>query len=227
MHDTKSFKEYLTERLGERNTFTKEKQENYASIKEYEQQKRDLIECHAENNILETKEQVELEIYEIDIQIPLATRTEAKVLKDRRKILQTKIDTFKGEMEDLEDQTGRAQERIQKMNEKIWRNEIKPPVIGQDVDKNEYWFFKDEPYKLFMKEKDTGKWGFFDDLDCIEELEKCLNPKGIREKKLKENLQKVFPFMKQKKKRDIKMFEKGCEQENGVFSLIESEKQVL
>lgn len=36
MHDTKSFKEYLTERLGERNTFTKEKQENYASIKEYE-----------------------------------------------------------------------------------------------------------------------------------------------------------------------------------------------
>jgi hypothetical protein len=41
---------------------------------------------------------------------------------------------------------------------------IKTSVLGQDGNMNEYWFFKDDPMRLFVKrlEDSTHHWYFLD-----------------------------------------------------------------
>lgn len=87
-------------------------------------------------------------------------------------------------------------------------------MLGRDAARNEYWFFKEEPNKLFVKQihKDiddesmqeviTGHdWLYYDSEEEIELLIRSLNNKGIREKKLMEILKKIHDKLKLKKKR--------------------------
>lgn len=77
-------------------------------------------------------------------------------------------------------------------------------MLGKDVKRNEYWFFKEELSKIFVKqiekpdmmEIDEGaedlanfqeervNWFYYDEEDELQKLMDSLNPKGIREKKL-------------------------------------------
>lgn len=77
-------------------------------------------------------------------------------------------------------------------------------MLGKDVKRNEYWFFKEELSKIFVKqiekpdmmEIDEGaedlanfqeervNWFYYDEEDEFQKLMDSLNPKGIREKKL-------------------------------------------
>jgi hypothetical protein len=84
-------------------------------------------------------------------------------------------------------------------------------MIGKDADKNEYWFFKEELGKLFIKmfepvnqlesmmdiEDPNGMnmdifqpaepkayWGFYDTEEEFEKLVEACNIKGVRERKL-------------------------------------------
>lgn len=41
--------------------------------------------------------------------------------------------------------------RIEKLNEQAHKTSIKTSMLGKDAEKNEYWFFKEEPGKLFVK----------------------------------------------------------------------------
>jgi len=65
---------------------------------------------------------------------------------------------------------------------------LKPPFLGLDVHKNEYWDFCNE---MYVKYRDNGKWGKFITEDEVAQLDDSLCVKGIRERKLKENLKKV------------------------------------
>lgn len=78
---------------------------------------------------------------------------------------------------------------------------IKTSVLGQDAYMNEYWFFKDDPGRLFIKksEGETHSWYFLDKEDKFEQFFESLNPRGVREKKLIENLKKVRPSLKMKR----------------------------
>jgi len=62
---------------------------------------------------------------------------------------------------------------------------------------NEYWFFKDDCSRVYIK-KENG-WHFLDEEEEFEQLIDSLNLKGIREKKLHENLKKIKPSLKLKK----------------------------
>jgi len=92
---------------------------------------------------------------------------------------------------------------------------VKTGILGKDSDRNEYWYFKDEPGRLFIKKYEPigspmqiedggandeealqkretiGKWFFYDQEDEFEQLMLSLNAKGIRERKLGESLRKV------------------------------------
>ena len=94
-------------------------------------------------------------------------------------------------------------------------------MLGKDVDRNEYWFFKEEPGKLFLKQIEKPQvnyedeaameevvyvepkvyWFYYDEEEEMEKLIETLNPKGIREKKLQENLKKIADKVKLKKTR--------------------------
>ena len=62
---------------------------------------------------------------------------------------------------------------------------------------NEYWFFKDDCTRLYIK-KENG-WHFLDEDEEFEQLVESLNLKGLREKKLFENLKKIKASLKLKK----------------------------
>lgn len=77
-------------------------------------------------------------------------------------------------------------------------------MLGKDVERNEYWIFKEEPTKVFVKiyenveseemQIDEGideikkaltyEWCYYDEEEEYEKLIEACNTKGIREKKL-------------------------------------------
>jgi hypothetical protein len=88
--------------------------------------------------------------------------------------------------------------KIKRLNDQIWKVSLKVPVIGRDANKNEYWFFKDEPSKLYVKEYETTTWGYYNDEESIIQLEQSLCTKGVRENKLFENLRKIMDKFRMK-----------------------------
>ena len=79
-------------------------------------------------------------------------------------------------------------------------------MLGKDCDKNEYWFFKEDPGKIFVKFIEVIKtttcsndedeqmmeeicevktsWSFYDEEEQYEKLIEACNVKGTRERKL-------------------------------------------
>lgn len=76
-------------------------------------------------------------------------------------------------------------------------------MLGQDKNLNEFWFFKDDPTRLYSKFAESDdqpvRWGFIDEEEAFEQLLESLNARGIREKKLQENLKKIRNQLKMKK----------------------------
>ena len=69
---------------------------------------------------------------------------------------------------------------------------------GQDAQLSEYWFFKDEPDRLFIKTAEDA-WLYIDEEDEFNQLLDSLNLKGVREKRLQESLRKLRGAIKMKK----------------------------
>ena len=94
---------------------------------------------------------------------------------------------------------------------------IKTNVLGQDANMNEYWFFKDDPSRLFIKKQappqsdEEYMWYFLNSEENFDQLYDSLNMKGVRERKLLEGLKKVRCCIKMKKstadeeKQDVEM----------------------
>jgi hypothetical protein len=57
-------------------------------------------------------------------------------------------------MQKIEDQIEKRQNKIERLNESAHKTSIKNQMLGKDCDRNEYWFFKEEPGKLFIKKFD-------------------------------------------------------------------------
>ena len=53
----------------------------------------------------------------------------------------------------MEEQIEKRQAKIERLNEQANKTSIKTQVLGKDADRNEYWFFKEEPSKLFIKKQ--------------------------------------------------------------------------
>jgi len=107
----------------------------------------------------------------------------------------------------LEDLIKKKQAKIASLNEKSFKGSIKTTLLGMDALRAEYWHFKDDPQRIYMrKEEDVRSktdaeaeeaaieeielvkrvvtWTYYEDEDQFEQLLEKLNPKGIREKKL-------------------------------------------
>lgn len=131
----------------------------------------------------------------------------------------------------FDDQINRKHQRIDKLMEGYSSLAIRTTVLGQDKYMSEYWFFKDDPHRLYVKKIATKEdlvvdsideiddkqkyiWHFIDEEDQFEQLFDSLNMKGIREKKLIENLKKIRTILKMKKsKKANKPVEEGAEEE--------------
>lgn len=103
--------------------------------------------------------------------------------------------------------------KISRLNDQIWKVSLKVSIIGRDLE-NEYWFYKDDPTKLYVKDLSTSEWGYYNDEDTILELENSLITKGSKERKLYEGLRKLKGKMKIKKSKELPQSEDGSKPEN-------------
>ena len=92
--------------------------------------------------------------------------------------------------------------RIDKINDDLWKLSLKPSMLGKDCQRNEYWFFKEDNNKVYVHEFKTDKWGMFDSMDEMAQLEASLSNKGVREKKLLEGIKRVKDMLKLKKRKE-------------------------
>lgn len=60
-------------------------------------------------------------------------------------------------MEKIEEQIEKKQTKIEKLNEMAFKTSIKTQMLGKDAERNEYWFFKEEPGKIFVKKFEEVK----------------------------------------------------------------------
>ena len=136
-----------------------------------------------------------------------ATRTESRWIHQRINDLNRQKNSFEEELHRFDEQILKKQRQIEKIVEQYQSLSIKTTMIGQDKDNNEFWFFKDEPSKLFIKKYEESKdpqWYFIDEEVNLEHLFESLNPKGIKEKKLQENLKKIRVSLKLRKAKQPK-----------------------
>ena len=139
------------------------------------------------------------EIETLQRQLEAANRVEGKSIREKILRLQKEKTKLKKDLETIDGRLEKAESKIEKLNEQIAKIAIKPGIVGKDAEKNEYWFFRDEPAKLFVKKTSPEGWFCYDDEDTLLQLERCLVSKGVRKKKLSESLRKVKGRMRFKK----------------------------
>ena len=108
-----------------------------------------------------------------------ASRTEAKELNREITLLKKERTAFTKEIDSIHKSIEYSQGKIDKFNEQLWKISLKPSMVGEDSDKNEYWFFKEDLGKLYVKEKETGDWKMYDDEESVVTLEASLTSKGL------------------------------------------------
>jgi chromosome segregation ATPase len=91
------------------------------------------------------------QIQELRERLKTATRVQAKYINQQIHDLESEKNKILREMQKIEDQIEKRQIKIERLNEQAHKTSIKTSMIGKDADKNEYWFFKEEPGKLFVK----------------------------------------------------------------------------
>lgn len=141
------------------------------------------------------------EIVVLEEQLKNASRTQGKAIRDKLSTLTCEKDKFRSTLQEFEEKIEALNTKIQGLNDKIWKVSLKVSIIGRDLN-NEYWFFKDEPSKLYVKELNTNQWGYYGDEESIVELENSLITKGVRERRLYEGLRKLKGKMRIKKSKD-------------------------
>ena len=99
-------------------------------------------------------------------------------------------------------------------------------MLGKDAAKVEYWHFKDDPTRIYTRVEEVilseeldevsgehkvdgfkYQWNYYDEEDSFDALVESLNPRGIRERKLQENLKKIKDRMKLKKAKKVAVAE--------------------
>lgn len=94
---------------------------------------------------------------ELRTQLSEAQRTQAKPLKEKILALERKKDEYANELAQFEAQIKKKHQKIAALNEKTYKASIKTTVLGKDCAKSEYWHFKDDSTRLYIRmEEEVG-----------------------------------------------------------------------
>lgn len=198
IHDLDRFRQFLNKRLEDKSALFKQKNDLHQEIKKIEQEKAEAVINFSKNNV-EDQAKIVAEINELSEKLLSSTRTESRWIHQRIQDLNRKKNSFDEEIYKFDDLIVRKQKKIEKIVEEYQSLSIKTNMVGQDKDMNEYWFFKDDPSKLYIKLIENNQWMFISEEEKFEQLFESLNVKGIREKKLQETLKKIRISLKMKK----------------------------
>lgn len=183
-------------RIKEKNKYSKEKQDTYNEIRHQAEEKKRCVEQHSKSDFV-VNDGVKNEISQLEDKLKSATRTQGKVIRDKLQVLTKDKDNFRRTIQVIEEKIQGLEAKIKRLNDQIWRVSLKVGIIGRDLT-NEYWFFKDEPTRLYVKDITQNVWGYYNDEESIIELENSLISKGIREKRLIDGIKKIKGKLKMK-----------------------------
>jgi len=131
-----------------------------------------------------------------------------KMIEKQKLILEKEIQPYKGETNPPQELTAEKKKEIAAKQREINKleNALKKKVavqtqkIGMDANNVEYWTFSGDKEHLYVRtfNESDGKeiWGFYSTQEQFDKLMNSLCEKGILEKKLKDNLQKLAPHMR-------------------------------
>jgi hypothetical protein len=151
VHDLDSFRTHLNSRNEEKSGYNKQKQDILGEIKQMDKDKEEIIKKNAKSDFMKNNEETIKKIDALEAQLLEATRTEAKTIRQQINMLTREKNQVLNEMDDIEDKITKKRNKIDTLNDKIFKTSVKTSQLGRDSDKNEYWYFKEEPSKVFVK----------------------------------------------------------------------------
>lgn len=151
IHDSNEFRAFLNGRIDAKSVYNKEKMEVYAEIKSLEAQQQELVKAHAESDQAANEEATAKELEDLRVQLAAATRTESRRIKERMAELEGRKNAFRRQQAQLEDQIKKRQAQIGRLHEKTFSAAIKTTMLGQDAAKSEYWHFKDDRGRIYIR----------------------------------------------------------------------------
>lgn len=98
-----------------------------------------------------------MQIDELKRKLETVSRQESKRIQLQIAELTSEKNKFTRELQRFDDQIEKRQARIDRLNEQANKTSIKNQVVGKDADRNEYWFFKEDPGKIFVKKYENAK----------------------------------------------------------------------
>lgn len=155
IHDTDAFRKFLNDRVEEKSTFNKEKIEVYQAIRSLEQEQQELIKKHAESYSAEGEEQMRKELEDLREKLKIASRVQSKDIRDRILTLEAEKNHFTNENGRLDELIKKRQTQIAKLNEKLYKSSIKTTMLGQDAQRSEYWHFKDDCSRIYIRKEEV------------------------------------------------------------------------
>ncbi|GFP92828.1 bromodomain adjacent to zinc finger domain protein 1a [Phtheirospermum japonicum] len=84
-----------------------------------------------------------------------------------------------------------ADERKEFLEREIEKRFIRTSPLGKDRDFCRYWFFRRDG-RVFVENSEPTQWGYYQTKEELDALIGSLNPKGVRERALKKQLEKLY-----------------------------------
>ncbi|XP_073003097.1 uncharacterized protein [Typha latifolia] len=114
-------------------------------------------------------------------------------VKEKHMNLSGNKDNVKGQCKekDKEKEFEKKKQEGQNLEREIEKLSIRTSSLGKDRNYNRYWFFRHEG-RLFVEGLDSKQWGYYTTKEELDALMSSLNPKGVRERALKRQLEKFF-----------------------------------
>ncbi|KAK5835114.1 hypothetical protein PVK06_010800 [Gossypium arboreum] len=98
--------------------------------------------------------------------------------------------------EKKEDQEKKSKEKREQRKEyfkrEMEKRSIRTNPLGKDRDYNRYWWFRRDG-RIFVESSDSKQWGYYCAKEEVDALMSSLNPKGVRERALQQQLEKFYP----------------------------------
>ncbi|OIT31846.1 PREDICTED: DDT domain-containing protein DDB_G0282237 isoform X1 [Nicotiana attenuata] len=106
--------------------------------------------------------------------------------KDQRALHKMRKNEIK---EHLENRS--KEQRKEYLEREIEKRVIRTNPLGKDRDYNRYWFFRRDG-RIFVESSDSVQWGYYSSKEELDALIGSLNVKGVRERALKMQLEKLY-----------------------------------
>ena len=94
---------------------------------------------------------METELVELKSQLSNASRTESRYVIDKIKGVERKLNNYVKQVGQFDERAKRYSTQISRLNEKAFKSSIKTTVLGKDAQKSEYWHFKDDCGRLYVR----------------------------------------------------------------------------